>query len=85
MEVIDYIRENAGDSTLIEIFSQIDSLEFENRIIKAGADYYFLKPVDAKTVARRTEQLTKWTSFHLISAILFNLTVTSPQTVSLSL
>ena len=60
LEVIDYIRENAGDSTLIEIFSQIDSPEFENRIIKAGADYYFLKPVDAKTVARRTEQLTKW-------------------------
>lgn len=60
LEIIDYIRENMGDNILIEIFSQIDSPEFENRIIKAGADYYFLKPVDAKTVARRTEQLAKW-------------------------
>ncbi len=45
---------------LIMIISGIDNPVFEEAILKAGADYYFLKPVEFKQLAHRIYQITSW-------------------------
>ena len=43
------------------IMSSVDNPEFESEIINAGADYYFLKPIELNMLAQRLTQILKWT------------------------
>lgn len=43
------------------IISSVDNPEFESEIINAGADYYFLKPIELNMPAQRLTQILKWT------------------------
>jgi two-component system response regulator (stage 0 sporulation protein A) len=45
---------------LIIVLSGIDKTHFELEILKAGADYYFLKPMDPALLAERIPQLYSW-------------------------
>lgn len=42
------------------VVSGSDNPEFERQILSSGADYYFLKPVDAEMIAERISQMVKW-------------------------
>ncbi len=42
------------------VLSSVDNQHFENEVISAGADYYFLKPVDVATITERLSQITGW-------------------------
>lgn len=52
--------QNRTDKPLVILLSSVDNEEFEQEMIRAGADYYFLKPVNPQTLAQRTAQLTQW-------------------------
>ena len=43
------------------MISSVDNPEFESEIINAGADYYFLKPIELNMLAQRLTQILKWT------------------------
>lgn len=60
IEVLDYIRESLSNPPLVIVFSSVDSADFEQQIIDAGADYYFLKPVNPSSVAKRVQSLANW-------------------------
>ncbi|MBQ7116451.1 MAG: sporulation transcription factor Spo0A [Clostridia bacterium] len=45
---------------LIIILSNIDNANFQKTFFLNGADYYFLKPIEAQLVAERIVQLTSW-------------------------
>lgn len=45
---------------LIMVMSSSDNQRFEQEILSAGADYYFLKPFDINMLAQRIKQLTGW-------------------------
>mgnify|MGYP003289821097 CR=1 FL=1 len=47
---------------LIMIMSSTDNQRFEQEILSAGADYYFLKPFDINILAQRITQLTGWSN-----------------------
>lgn len=42
------------------LLSGVDNPNFESQLMSIGADYYFLKPVTAQTVAARIERLVAW-------------------------
>ena len=44
----------------IVIVSSSDNQRFEQEVLSAGADYYFLKPFDVNVLAQRITQLTGW-------------------------
>ncbi len=60
MDVLDHINESVRQKPLIIFISSIDSAEFEEQIIDAGADYYFIKPVTPQSVAKRVIRLSSW-------------------------
>ena len=60
MEVLDYIRENMSISPLVVVFSSVDNPNFERQIMESGANYFFIKPVNPSSVAKRLECLMKW-------------------------
>lgn len=45
-------------SPLIMVMSSSDNQRFEQELLSAGADYYFLKPFDIEMLARRITQLS---------------------------
>lgn len=45
---------------LIMVMSSTDNQRFEQEVLSAGADYYFLKPFDVEVLAERINQLTGW-------------------------
>lgn len=45
---------------LVIVLSSIDKGHFEAEIIKSGADYYFLKPIEPSVLAERIPQLYSW-------------------------
>lgn len=45
---------------IIVVLSSVDNSHFESEILSAGADYYFLKPVDVDILAQRISQLSGW-------------------------
>lgn len=51
---------NIEKKPVIMLISAIDNPVFEEEILKAGADYYFLKPVDLKQLAQRIHQIVSW-------------------------
>lgn len=48
------------EKPLIMVMSSSDNQRFEQEILSAGADYYFLKPFDINMLAQRIKQLTGW-------------------------
>ena len=42
------------------VMSSSDNQRFEQEVLSAGADYYFLKPFDINILAQRINQLTGW-------------------------
>ena len=42
------------------VMSSSDNQRFEQEVLRAGADYYFLKPFDINILAQRINQLTGW-------------------------
>ncbi len=63
LDALGVITEINEDETrpLIMIMSSTDNQRFEQEILSAGADYYFLKPFDINILAQRISQLTGWT------------------------
>ncbi len=51
---------NDENKPLIMIMSSSDNQRFEQEVLSAGADYYFLKPFDINMLAQRISQLTGW-------------------------
>ncbi len=45
---------------LIMVMSGADNQRFEQEVLTAGADYYFLKPFDIDVLAQRINQFTGW-------------------------
>lgn len=60
VDVLEHISESLAEKPLVLLISAMDNAEFEEQMINAGADYYFIKPVTAKSVAKRIERLSSW-------------------------
>ena len=45
---------------MLIIMSGIDNPNFEREFTRAGIDYYFLKPIDPKSMAARIVQISSW-------------------------
>lgn len=45
---------------LVMVMSGVDNTRFEQEMLAAGADYYFIKPFDVNMLAERISQLTGW-------------------------
>lgn len=62
IDVLEYINASFTDKPLVLLLAPMDNPEFEERLIRAGADYIIIKPVQAKSVAKRIERLSGWKS-----------------------
>ena len=62
LEVLEKISANLVKRPVAALLSAINSPVFEEQMINAGADYYFIKPAEAKTVVKRVEGLVNWQS-----------------------
>lgn len=60
MEVMEHIHDSLAQRPFILLFSAINTSEFEEQVISAGADYYFIKPINPASVARRVEKMANW-------------------------
>ena len=61
--VIKQIRDmKDAKKPMIIVLSSVDNMRFESEILNGGADYYFLKPVEADVIAQRISQLSGWNS-----------------------
>lgn len=60
IDVMDHINSSLAEKPLTILLSAIDSQSFEEQMISAGADYYFIKPVNPKSVAKRIARLSNW-------------------------
>ncbi len=60
IEVLDHMNESLAEKPFVILFSAIDNAEFEEQMINAGADYYFIKPVNPVSVAKRVERISSW-------------------------
>lgn len=49
-----------NENTVIMVMSGVDNQRFEQEILSAGADYYFLKPFDVNMMAERITQMSLW-------------------------
>ncbi|HIU35002.1 MAG TPA: sporulation transcription factor Spo0A [Candidatus Fimenecus excrementigallinarum] len=45
---------------VVVVVSGVDNPRFENEVMLAGADYYFLKPFDVRVLAQRVAMLLNW-------------------------
>lgn len=62
IDILEHINNSLNEKPLVAVISSVDSPDFEEQMIKAGANYYFIKPVTAKSVARRVVSLASWKS-----------------------
>ena len=62
VEVLEHMNDSLSEKPLVMLFSTVDNSAFEEQMIKAGADYYFIKPISPSTVAKRVENLSCWRS-----------------------
>ena len=60
LEVLDRINTLLIKKPVTVLISGVDTAMFENQLLAAGADYYFIKPVNAEKAAKRIESLLKW-------------------------
>lgn len=57
--VINQLKEKSQRPLLL-VMSSVDNQRFEQELLQAGADYYFLKPFDVQMLAQRIGQLMGW-------------------------
>lgn len=62
VDVLEHVAGSLAEKPLILLMSAMDNPQFEEQMINAGADYYFIKPVTAKSAAKRIERLSSWKS-----------------------
>ena len=62
LEVLDFIRERLTLRPVTVMLCTVNRQDFEEQLLSAGADYYFIKPAQASAVAKRTQQLIRWRS-----------------------
>lgn len=62
IDVLEHINSSPAEKPLVAVMSTMDSQSFEEQMINAGADYYFIKPVNPELVAKRIVALTDWRS-----------------------
>lgn len=60
LEVLEYLNKNLTSRPLTLLLSAVSSVDFEAQIMNAGADYYFIKPVEPAAVTARLEKLLIW-------------------------
>lgn len=60
IEILEHMNNSLNEKPLVAVISSVDSQDFEEQMISAGANYYFIKPVTAKSVARRLINLASW-------------------------
>lgn len=60
IDVLEHINESLVEKPLVILVSSVDSPDFEEQMINAGADYYFIKPVNPASVAKRIARLSNW-------------------------
>ncbi len=53
-------RSDADERPIIALMSGVDNPRFENELLSAGADYYFLKPFDMEVMVERLRQIAGW-------------------------
>lgn len=58
--VLQQISASGRKKPLVMIISGVDNQRFENEVLMAGADYYFLKPFDISMMAERIMLMTGW-------------------------
>lgn len=51
---------NLSKRPLVMVMSGVDNPRFEQEMLSAGADYYFIKPFDVSVLAERISQMTGW-------------------------
>lgn len=62
IDVLEHIDASAAEKPLVAVISSMDNQRFEEQMIDAGADYYFIKPVNPEIIAKRIMSLTSWKS-----------------------
>lgn len=60
IDVLEHIDASLNEKPLVAVLSSMDSQSFEEQMISAGADYYFIKPVNPEIVAKRIISLSNW-------------------------
>ncbi|MCC8072898.1 MAG: sporulation transcription factor Spo0A [Clostridiales bacterium] len=60
IDVLEHIDASLNEKPLVILLSAKQSPEFEEEMVSAGVDYYFIKPVSPKSVAKRIARLTLW-------------------------
>ena len=61
-DVLEHISQSLTEKPLVLLMSSMDNAEFEEQMINAGADYYFIKPVSPQSAAKRIERISSWQS-----------------------
>ena len=59
LEVLEHM-EPMAEKPLVLLLSSMDTPEFEEQMIRAGADYMLIKPVRPQSVAHRISRLSQW-------------------------
>lgn len=60
VDVLEHINDSLSEKPITLVVSAVDNSQFEEQIISAGVDYYFIKPVAPESVAKRIEKLSSW-------------------------
>lgn len=60
IEVLEYINDALAERPFVIMLSAVSKQDFENQILDAGADYYYIKPIKAEAVAKRISRLVSW-------------------------
>lgn len=59
--VLNQLKKNPSKKRpIIMVISGVDNQRFENEVLQAGADYYFLKPFDVQMLVERVVMMTSW-------------------------
>lgn len=60
IEILEHMNSSLNEKPLVAVLSSVDSQDFEEQMISAGANYYFIKPVTAQSVSKRLISLASW-------------------------
>ena len=60
--ILSEVKAAGGEKPIFIVVSNSDSERLGSQIISAGADYYFIKPIDYKVLAQRINELVNWNS-----------------------
>lgn len=58
IDVLEHMDASLTEKPLVVVISSMDKPSFEEQLIDAGADYYFIKPVNPEAIAKRIIALT---------------------------